>query len=65
MLMSSNILLVLLRLDIAEGVKLYLFTISLLGATIQDDSIEERSNVNLMSYRLYYNSTSQTLLLNL
>jgi len=44
MLMSSDTLLVSLRLDIAEGVKLYLFAISLLGATIQDGGIEERSD---------------------
>jgi len=34
MLMSSNILLVPLRLDIAEELKGYLFAISLLGAII-------------------------------
>jgi len=44
MLMSSNTLLISLRLDIVEEVKLYLFVISLLGATIQDGGIEERSN---------------------
>jgi len=44
MLMSSNTLLVSLRLDIVEGVKLYLFVISLLGTTIQDGGIEERSD---------------------
>ena len=43
MLMSSNTLLVLLRLDIADKVKWYLFTISLLGTTIQDGGIEERN----------------------
>jgi len=45
LLMSSNMLLLLLRLDIAEELKWYLFAISLLGATIQDGGIEERSNV--------------------
>jgi len=43
MLMSSNTLLVSLRLDIVEELKGYLFTISLLGPTIQDSGIEERS----------------------
>ena len=44
MLMFSNTLLVSLRLDITERVKLYLFTISLLGTIIQDGGIEERSD---------------------
>jgi len=45
MLMSSNTLLVLLRLDIAKELKGYLFVIFLLGATIQDGGIEERSDI--------------------
>ena len=52
MLMSSDTLLVSLRLDIAEELKGYLFTISPLGATIQDGGIEERSTcyTNLLNF---------------
>jgi len=42
--MSSDILLELLGLDIAEELKIDLFAISLLGTIIQDGSIEERNN---------------------
>ena len=51
-LMSSNTLLVSLRLDIAEELKGYLFTISLLGTTIQDSGIEKRSvcYTNLLNF---------------
>jgi len=48
--MSSDTLLELLGLDIAEELKMDLFTISLLDATIQDSSIEERSDVDVMLY---------------
>jgi len=52
MLISSDTLLVSLRLDIAEELKGYLFTIFLLGATIQDGGIEERSThyTNLLNF---------------
>ena len=44
-LMFSVLLLISLGLDIAEGViKRFLFAISLIGATIQDNGKEERSN---------------------
>ena len=42
--MSSDTLLESLGLDIAEELKMDLFAISLLGATIQDGGIEERSD---------------------
>jgi len=48
--MSSDTLLELLGLNIAEELKMDLFTISLLGTTIQDSSIEERSDVDVMLY---------------
>jgi len=44
MVIFSDTLLELLGLDIAKELKINLLTISLLGATIQDDGIEERSN---------------------
>jgi len=47
--MSSDILLELLGLDIAEELKMDLFAISLLDATIQDGGIGERSDVWLTS----------------
>ena len=49
MVMSSDILLESLRLNIAEELKMYLFKISLLDATIQDGSIRERNDVWLTS----------------
>ena len=49
MVMSSDILLELLGLDIAEELKMDLFAISLLDATIQDGGIGERSDVWLTS----------------
>jgi len=49
MVMSSDILLESLGLNIAEELKMDLFAISLLDATIQDGSIGERSNVWLTS----------------
>ena len=44
MVISLDTLLELLGLDIAKELKMDLFTISLLDATIQDSGIEERSN---------------------
>jgi len=44
MVIFSDTLLELLGLDITKELKINLLTISLLGATIQDGGIEERSN---------------------
>ena len=61
MIMSSDTLLESLELDIVEELKMDLFTISLLGTTIQDSGIEERSNnctliyLYLYKYQLLFN----------
>ena len=46
MLMFSDTPLILQRLDMAEvGAKIFVFTISLLSATIQDSGMKKRGNI--------------------
>ena len=52
MLMSSEKLLISTRLDIAKMLKNnFIFAISLLGATIQDSGMKERSDIACLLYR--------------
>ena len=53
MVIFSDTLLELLGLDIAKELKINLLTISLLGATIQDGGIEERSNDSCWELKSY------------
>jgi len=55
MLTSSKIVLTSTKLDKAELLKeIYVFTISLLGATIQDSDMREKSNVFKMRLVVFY-----------
>jgi len=55
MLTSSEIVLTSTELDKAELLKeIYVFTISLLGATIQDSDMREKSNVSEMRLVVFY-----------
>jgi len=55
MLTSSEIVLTSTELDKAELVKeIYVFTISLLGATIQDSDMREKSNVSEIKLVVFY-----------
>jgi len=55
MLTSSEIVLTSTELDKAELLKeIYVFTISLLGATIQDSDMREKNNVSEMRLVVFY-----------